>query len=403
VSRFKRPARVVGFWVQQIGAFAVLLVLGHYLIGAAIGLKRLAVREDPAFDARVHAPVSDELENKTAYWREFVRAWGGEFEPYTHWRRKAFAGDYINIDEDGVRFTPKQPKPGAKKVFVFGGSTTWGTGVADADTIPAMLQKRLGRGYDVTNYGESSYVAAQELNVLLERLARGERPDVVIFYDGVNDSYAGVYSPAIPRDPESVRVEFDQMQDSLKWSGVRTLYEKSNYARLVKAAQCGLGRSASSKAWDAAVSPKIRANAAETVILYEAHIRQVEALAAEYGFKAYFFWQPNLLAGGRAPFDDYEERIVAESSPALIESQKAVYDAAKSRLFGREAEGIYFLGDAFNAVDAPLYYDWHHVGARGNAVIAEIMGRALTNQSEADAPLLSSISPASAKASIDAH
>lgn len=403
VSRFERPARAVGFWVQQIGAFVVLLVLGHYLIGGAIGLKRLTLRDDPALDARVHAPASDELEDKNAYWREFVRAWDGEFEPYTHWRRKAFAGGYINIDEDGIRFTPKQPSPGAKKVFVFGGSTTWGTGVADADTIPALLQKRLGRGYNVTNYGESSYVAAQELNVLLELLARGERPDIVIFYDGVNDGYAGAYSPAVPRDPESIRVEFNQMRAAQDWSGIRALYEKSNYVRLVRATQGGPGRSASSKSWDAAVSPKIRANAADTVILYEAHIRQVKALAAEYGFKAYFFWQPNLFAGNRAHSDDYEVKIVRESSPVLIESQKAVYDAAKGRLFGREAEGIYFLADAFDAVEAPLYYDWHHVGARGNAIIAENMSRALTTPRKAGVPLLLSVSPEPAKARVNAH
>lgn len=382
----ERLAKVTGFWVQQIGAFVVLLVAGHLLIGAAIAVRDVLSGHDPTIDARYRAPIYADDPDREAYWREFIRAWEGEFEPYTHWRRKAFSGRFINIDEDGVRRTPKSPLPGARKVFVFGGSTIWGTGVADADTIPALLQRRLGPRYDVTNYGESAYVSAQGLNVLLELLSKGARPNIVIFYDGVNDGYAGVYSPAIPRDPESVRQAFLKMEAKSDWSSLRALYENSNYRPLVARTQELLGLSPSTDDWDRQVAGKIDANTGRTLDAYEAVVRQVRALGRDYGFESYFFWQPNLFGGEHRYRNGFERRVLENSSPTLVASQQAVYQAAKARLSDREPERVYFLGDAFASVEGPLYIDWHHVGVAGNTIIADRMHAALTARPPAEGP-----------------
>lgn len=64
---------------------------------------------------------------------------------------------------------------------MMGGSTTWGEGVPDADTMPSQLQKILGPGYDVYNFGDIAYTSVQELAYLQERLTRGDIPDVVVF------------------------------------------------------------------------------------------------------------------------------------------------------------------------------------------------------------------------------
>jgi hypothetical protein len=68
----------------------------------------------------------------------------------------------------------------------------WGSGSRDLHTIPsefARLAEQDGMAVQVTNYGERAWVSWQEVIFLMEELARGERPDVVVFYDGWNDTY----------------------------------------------------------------------------------------------------------------------------------------------------------------------------------------------------------------------
>ena len=120
--------------------------------------------------------------------------------------------------------------PDAKTIFMFGGSTLWGTGSPDRNTIPSELQALLGPEYDIYNFGETGYVSTQELNYLLHRLSLGDIPDTVIFYDGVNDGYAGAYSPSIPRDPQNLREEKKITNRTL--ADLASLFTKSNYYQL---------------------------------------------------------------------------------------------------------------------------------------------------------------------------
>ena len=118
------------------------------------------------------------------------------FEPYYHWKQFEHVGKYINIDASGVRKTVKDPNvKGGKKIFMFGGSTLWGHGSPDESTIPSIVQSHLGDAYEVYNFGEDGFVSTQELNYLLYQLSLGNIPDAVIFYDGVNDGYAGTILP----------------------------------------------------------------------------------------------------------------------------------------------------------------------------------------------------------------
>src|SRR5207248_2759198 len=102
------------------------------------------------------------------YWHEFSASRRQAYRPYVLWRRPAFSGKTINIDEHGVRLTPGAVcRPSSFKVFVLGGSTVWGTGSADWNTLPAYLQKELQRVSAkptcVVNFGESAYVSTQSV------------------------------------------------------------------------------------------------------------------------------------------------------------------------------------------------------------------------------------------------
>ncbi len=74
----------------------------------------------------------------------------------------------------------------------------WGYGVRDDSTVASLLSKRLAEktGYnaEVFNYGQIGYVSTQEVLLLYELLGQGLRPDVVVFYDGINDSFTAYQS-----------------------------------------------------------------------------------------------------------------------------------------------------------------------------------------------------------------
>lgn len=376
-ARIEKFFSRIGALCTIIGATVLLLVLGNYVLaGLEVVHTLVTAGKIEKVDARQASPVYDNDPNKIAYWTEFTEVWTTHFEPYYHWRRNPYDGRFINIDKNGVRRTlGATPRPGAKKLFMLGGSTMWGTGSADKDTIPSLVQAALGPGYDVRNYGESAWVSTQELNYLLYQLAKGNVPDAVVFYDGVNDGYAGAYSPGIPRDPHNLRVENSTKKNIFVKFAEQTKYEKLLQFLERTTNRWTAGSGGGTADWDKKMSSKIDRNAHGVIQMYEAHIKQVKALAHEYGFKAFFFWQPNLfsLTRDKKRLNQYERDTIAEASPVLVESQKKVYEDAKKAFSNREAENIFFIGNVFDEVPGPLYIDWHHVGPYGNRIIANAM------------------------------
>ncbi len=343
----------------------IFLIIGHYFIGFAF-LVITSFGEDHRGTSPAYANYKDHKE----FWEEQGKLQSVNFHPYYHWKQPRYAGKYINIDAAGVRKTVRDPDVVVgKKIFMFGGSTLWGHGSPDEGTIPSIVQSLLGDAYDVYNYGEDGFVSSQELNYLLHQLALDNVPDVVIFYDGVNDGYAGAYSPAIPRDPQNLRMDYLNKSEY----GFVQLIANSNYNKLAKyIVRKVRGGKIGSEEWDKLVEPNIEKNAKDVVKLYEAHIKQVQALAKEYGFKAYFFWQPNLFSLTKKMLPHAEDEV-RSASPVMVKSQHQVYLEAKEKFSNREKEKIFFLGNIFDDVEQPIYFDWCHISPEGNRLIAEKM------------------------------
>ncbi|MFC1836986.1 SGNH/GDSL hydrolase family protein, partial [Thermodesulfobacteriota bacterium] len=117
------------------------------------------------------------------------------YDYFTQFKEKPYKSENVNVDELGFRPIgdqgPWPPKEEDFVVFVFGGSTTFGYGVSDDQTIPSRLQEMFdtrpelnGRVY---NFGRCSYISVQE-RILLEKLiVAGHVPDLAIFIDGLNE------------------------------------------------------------------------------------------------------------------------------------------------------------------------------------------------------------------------
>jgi len=113
--------------------------------------------------------------------------------PFVGYRHHPYKSKETNVNERGIRFTPGAVcNDKAKKVFVFGGSTVYGNGVPDWETIPYYLQKELSQSSKedicVTNYGNGAWISTQSLIMLILEIQEGRIPDLVIFYSGLNDT-----------------------------------------------------------------------------------------------------------------------------------------------------------------------------------------------------------------------
>ncbi|MDW8172398.1 MAG: SGNH/GDSL hydrolase family protein, partial [Anaerolineae bacterium] len=123
----------------------------------------------------------------------------------------AFKGHYLNVSDDYYRLiedqVPLREMSEYYTIFIFGGSTTYGYGEADWQTIPSHLQRILrqqalgGRKLiAIFNFGQRSYFSLQERLLFQQLVRRGFKPDMAVFIDGLNDTHnIGVPSYACVR------------------------------------------------------------------------------------------------------------------------------------------------------------------------------------------------------------
>jgi hypothetical protein len=138
----------------------------------------------------------------------------------------------VNIDEFGARFpTHEETKaPGTFRVLAVGGSTLYGAGVNDEETIPAALERRLRAGirtdratprFEVWNFGTSAYTLGQATHLARRKLAELD-PDLILVqhhnrgqraFLGYQDPSADSVSPAqLAADPYLYAEQFYQVR-----------------------------------------------------------------------------------------------------------------------------------------------------------------------------------------------
>jgi hypothetical protein len=124
----------------------------------------------------------------STFYREYKQSFDVEYRDYVVWRRKPFSGETIHVGTDGRRLSTQPGQPVSDTVYAFyGGSTMWGDGNRDQDTIPSIFARQ--NQVNVQNNGEGGYIARQSLAWLVNGYIteKDPRKKVVVFYDGVND------------------------------------------------------------------------------------------------------------------------------------------------------------------------------------------------------------------------
>jgi lysophospholipase L1-like esterase len=299
----------------------------------------------------------------------------GRYIPFLIWGERPWHGKYINVDESAMgslrrTINPMNPactEARRKVIWMFGGSTLFGVGVPDMETIPSNLSKELnstGSGcFVILNAGVEGYLTNQELILLVESLKTGQRPDVVIFYDGVNDANAAV-DPGIA----NAHLQFEFIKARMEGS----FASKFDWLRNSHSLELARAIVARFRNGDSPASlPEVEQRAAAALDNYEANVRMVRSLGLAYNFEVFCFWQPSLATGGK-PLTPFEQELQKDANSLQI--LRAVNEVAARRAL--QTGSFVFLGQIFDSVKEPLYIDHlMHVGPRGNQIVAKAIAK----------------------------
>jgi len=316
---------------------------------------------------RALAEVNDDSLWIKDYFREFNEADYCEWHPYVYWRRKPYKGQWVNISGRGIRKTWDESQGRAEqrlRIFMFGGSTMWGTGARDEYTIASCVARSLtekGVGVEVTNFGETGYVSMQELITLLGELERGNVPDMVVFYDGINDTFSAVQNreAGIPHNEENRREEFNSHIIGTR-SVVRWMF--SGLLRVSAAVFRRLSSGQENQHYD------VDKLADDVIRHYRFVMNTAKDLGKVHGFQVLFYWQPTVFQKQhKSPREiaSAEKGNYSEIGPFLETTYARIQNDGTlaadpsfrniSELFAQEAQ--------------PLFMDCWHLGERGNNLV----------------------------------
>jgi hypothetical protein len=181
-------------WTRYIAKIVVVNVaIIFMLIGILVAGPIAIIKTYDAF--RVIVPISPQTLHQLPNYTDISWASqhfsdhkniGSSYSDFVVWELDPLSSETINIDDNGRRHTVVPDGISEGSVWVFGGSTVFGTGVNDANTIPSLLAEKTG--FKAVNFGGDNYIARQGVNRLLREYENNDIENlIVVFYDGVND------------------------------------------------------------------------------------------------------------------------------------------------------------------------------------------------------------------------
>jgi hypothetical protein len=328
------------------------------------------------------------------YWDEIHKARSYDYHPFIGWRKKEFEGKHVNVSADGIRKTwnPEfENREEVETVYVFGGSATWGFGSRDDFTIPSLLSKKLNESkktYSVVNYGEAAYTLTQEIIHLTLLLKNGERPDHVIFYDGINEvlsAYENGVAGSIYNLHEMKDIFENNMfrqkrsvsNAGLIWKGLTgVIRDNSMICRAFSQGTlyvAGNKRFRGEGAYSAKRNIASAYNDDELALLSEEIVSKylrgmdlIGSLSRIYGFRHIFVWQPVLYS---KKYISPEESTYSKGWKNRV--RKKLFEKVYGLIEKKRIEHFHDISNVFDEVKDTLYIDFWHVTEKGNEIAAD--------------------------------
>jgi hypothetical protein len=298
------------------------------------------------------------------------------YQPWVGFCERSFHSDRLNIDEGDplpIRRTVEPPSTVAatRTIWLFGGSTQFGWGVPDDQTIASNLSAILATGrthYTVVNHGHTQFYSSQEAVLFATLLRRGHKCDVAIFLDGLNDSHFAVAD--VPTFTGNTALAFLKEEDAAAAENSRYIVITPLFppVRVLNGVLRRLAPKTSPQANPGA--DRASKTKYDPVAIYQSNMSMIQRIAETENIHVSFYWQPT-------PFDyiaGAEQRRLGESDDEGIPSLNlSVHQSIKSSNF-------HFIADLFKD-DAyeDIYVDLGHYGDQGTRRVAQAIADGLKN------------------------
>ena len=222
------------------------------------------------------------------------------FENYTHFKERPYTGKYVNVDRQGFRKSINQaPWPPDREkyfvIFMFGGSTAFGYGVPDDQTIASHLQECFPTGGSkkvvaLYNFGRGHYYSTQERILFEQLVATHHLPDIALFIDGLNEFfYYGNEGTAVSASFEKY------LAGDITKLWLKDLKKRSQviqtFRELRKAVKGALFKGDLTKQKER-YKQLNRSTLARCIERYTVNKKMIEAISSSFDTKSIFVWQP---------------------------------------------------------------------------------------------------------------
>lgn len=303
------------------------------------------------------------------------------YSSYVQFKEPSRTGTYVNISANGFRLNqsshenplPLRGKP--LNIFVFGGSTTFGYGVPDSQTIPAYLEVLLREkniDANVYNFGRAFYFSLQERILFEKLLIDGHTPNIAIFIDGLNEFYHDNGEPTYTGFLKG-------SMDNTFYAAQKKFFRELPIVNLVRLGRDTLQRQAPQ---ERAGQPQV-SQAAETekikqiINRYLSSTKMIKALSTEYQLKTLFVWQPvpdYYMDLTTHPFYDNDD-------PQVAVNRKIGFSLAKD-LFKKDLPEIIWAAEIAKTCKGN-FIDKVHYSAQFNKLIAKKIFSQLNQDNQA--------------------
>lgn len=332
--------------------FLILLLIVNWVFGRMLRNPQSGREELPNYD--------NERDYAKAVFRDYASL-QHEYYPFVGWKALPYKGKTTTVDETGNRthIPPAFEGTVSKSIHFFGGSTIWGEGSDDQHTIPALFNEIIP-DYKVVNHGQLAYNTRQEVDALISLYNKKIHPDVVIFYDGVND--AAFLCPSVIDELPAHRLVpmFRQKIYVPKSALVKEILNKLFTENIIRFVRRNSAETSREAAYDCLSDP----DKAEAIAdMFMMNWELAHEIVTRRGGKFVAILQPAALVGNpKVDHLDLDKNLQANFAD--------VYERIRKKISEKNHPWIYDLSNALDR-DEHIFIDFCHVSPNGNEIMAK--------------------------------
>jgi len=215
--------------------FIIFLTITNKIAKNFLHQSQMEKRTKPAFIEKVYGKENIE-DYKKVITEQTVFL---DYEPFVEFTEPPRENHFTNVSILGNRCNENgisnclPPVGGNSEIWVFGGSTTFGYGVKNNETIPSYIQKKLENNFRVINFGVCYYFSTQERILFNNLLLNLPPPNAAVFIDGLND-LSRKYKYNETSYSQAIRYKFSKTSEDDITDYFKERFYRLNLVKLIK-------------------------------------------------------------------------------------------------------------------------------------------------------------------------